>query len=114
MNIIVIKEFCHIPPLSDLAAHQEICLVAHPNFAAQYGVRYYLAARQKLQQQLPTHHISWGMACGEQPDLALEAIAAKVNRLYFLKSSPYWPDIESMCQQSGILMINQQELACQL
>lgn len=114
MQIVVVKEFCHIPPLSHFTADEQICLVAHPDFAVQYGMRYYLMAREKLQQQLPSHQIHLGIACDDLPGFALEAIAAKVDRLYFLKTSPYWPKIESLCQQAGILFFDQKELSCQL
>lgn len=114
MQIVVIKEFGNIPYLSHFATDKQICLVAHPDFAAQYGMRYYVMARQKLQQQLPFHHIQLGIACSDLPGFALEAIAAKVDRLYFMKASPYWPKIESLCQQANILLFDQQELLCQL
>lgn len=114
MQIIVIKEFCHTPALNYFTGDQPICLVAHPDFAEQYGIRYYLMARQKLQQQFPSCHIHLGVACDAFPGFALEAIAAKVDRLYFLKTNPFWPKIESLCQQAGILIFDQQELSCQL
>lgn len=114
MQIVIIKEFSNIPLLDHFSESKEICLVAHPDFAAQYGLRYYLKVRQKLQQKLPCHHIDLGIACDDLPGFALEVIAAKVDRLYFLKTSPYWTQIESLCQQEGILIFNQQELSCLL
>ncbi|WP_156962066.1 hypothetical protein [Candidatus Paracaedibacter symbiosus] len=91
---------------------QKICLVASPGFAVNYGVNYYRKAQQKLQQALPNYEVQLGIACDDQPGFALEAIAARVDRLYFLKSSSYWAKIDSLCHEAGIRLFDQEQLSC--
>lgn len=114
IEIIIIKEFKELLSMPNLVEMPEICLVAHPDFASNYGVRYYLTAQQQLQKSLPSCKITLGLACHDSAGFALEGIAAKVNRVYFLKNSLYWPKIESLCHQSGILLYDQQDLSCLL
>lgn len=114
IEIIIIKEFKDLLSIDKLSEMSEICLVAHPDFASNYGLRYYLMAQQELQKSLPASKIILGIACHDSPGFALEVIAAKVNRVYFLKNSPYWSKIDSLCRQSGILLFDQQDLSCLL
>lgn len=114
MHLIIIKEFKDLLPDSHVVDTPEICLIAHPNFAQNYGLRYYLMVQKKLQKQLPLSHVALGIACHDSPGFALEAIAFKVNRIYFLKNSPYWPKIDSLCRQHGILLFDQQSILCLL
>lgn len=112
MQTLIIKEFRDIPQLTDFAAQQKICLIAAPEFAVNYGVSYYKRGQQKLQAALPLCEVELGIACDDLPGLALQAIAAKVDRLYFLKSSPYWDKIKSLCDAGGILLFDQEKLSC--
>jgi hypothetical protein len=114
IEIIIIKEFQDLLSMTNLIERPQICLVAHPDFASNYGVRYYLIAQQKLQKLLPSCKITLGIACHDSASFALEVIAAKVSRVYFFKNSPYWPKIDSLCHQSGILLYDQQDLSCLL
>jgi hypothetical protein len=112
IEIIIIKEFQDLLSMPNLIEMPQICLVAHPDFASNYGVRYYLTAQQELQKLLPSCKITLGIACHDLASFALEVIAAKVNRVYFLKNSPYWSKIDSLCHQSSILLYDQQDLSC--
>lgn len=114
MQLIIIKEWGDLAARDYLAPDQPICLVAHPDFAANYGLRYYLLAQQHLQKPMAEGHVKLGIACHDSPSFALQAIASHVDRLYFIKKSPYWLKIASLCQQSGIVLCDQEELLCLL
>lgn len=114
MHLMIIKDGRDLVGEKNLVSHTAICLIAHPDFAANYGLRYYLLAQKNFQKALPCCQIELGIACHDSPQFALEAIANQVDRLYFIKNSPYWPKINSMCQQADILLIDQEELSCLL
>ena len=108
MSYLIIKEF------KDITGREfsilPVCLIAHPEFALNYGVAYYQRVQKKCQERFSAREIRLGIACQDSPTLALEAIAAQVDQIYFLKNSPYWPKIVSMCFQANILIADQQEL----
>lgn len=108
MNTLVIKEFKDI--LEQELPPFPLCFIAHPDFAPQYGVRYYQVIQEECQKRWKTPNIYLAIACYDSPRLALEAIAASVDRLYFLKESPYWSKIDSLCRQANILLFDQEGL----
>lgn len=114
MRLIIIKEFKDFSFLNGGDKDLDICLIAHPDFAPNLGLRYYLMGQQQVQKSLPLHQVSLGIACHNYAGFALETIAKKVERIYFLKISPYWSKIESACQQAGIVLLDQEELSCLL
>lgn len=111
MKVIIIKEFTDLNSVAELSQEKEVCLVADPIYGPLYGIRYYVTLLAKVKDLVPSAKIYLGICCGENSGYTLEAIAAKVDRIYFKKGSPYWDKMESLCHQANIKIYSQEELS---